>query len=119
MEILESPGLDFDLTDNDNDGLVDESRDNDAGVFAFAPCGNYDNPQEHWSGDEDCDWNALIDDVGSDGIGPEQESYPGPDADGTEGNGRPDQGEPNFGRLDNDESDQIGLTSFMLRYLGM
>lgn len=117
-KFLESPGLDFDLTDNDNDGIVDESRDNDAGVFAFAPCGNYDDPQEHWSGDEDCDWNALIDDVGSDGIGPDQESYPGPDADGTEGNGQPDQGEPNFGKLDNDESDQIGLTSFYAPLFG-
>jgi hypothetical protein len=40
------------------------------------------------------------------------DGYPGPDADGTEGNGIPDQGEPNFGKLDNDESDQVGLTSF-------
>lgn len=117
-KFLESPGLDFDLTDNDNDGLTDESRDNDAGVFALAPCGNYDDPIEHWSGDEDCDWNALIDDVGSDGIGPGQEGYPGADSDGSEGNGRPDQGEPNFGRLDNDESDQIGLTSFYAPLFG-
>ena len=53
-----------------------------------------------------------MDDVGTDGAGPLTEGYPGPDADGTEGNGRPDQGEPNFGFTDNDESDQIGLTSF-------
>lgn len=111
-KFLESPGIDADLVDNDNDGLTDESRDNDAGVFIFATCGKYDEPKEHWSGDEDCDWNPLLDDVGSDGIGPDQDGYPGPDADGTEGNGRPDQGEPNFGRLDNDESDQVGLTSF-------
>lgn len=117
-KFLESPGLDFDLTDNDNDGLVDETRDNPAGTFAFSPCGNYRDPVEHWSGDEDCDWNELIDDVGSDGIGPDQEGYPGPDSDGTEGNGRPDQGEPNFGRLDNDESDQIGLTSFYAPLFG-
>lgn len=117
-KFLESPGIEFDLTDNDNDGLVDESRDNDAGVFVFGPCGNYDEPQEHWSGDEDCDWNALIDDVGTDGIGPDQPGYPGPDADGSEGNGRPDQGEPNFGKLDNDESDQIGLTSFYAPLFG-
>ncbi len=117
-KFLESPGLDFDLTDNDNDGLVDETRDNDAGVFAMAPCGNYGPAIEHWSGDEDCDWNELIDDVGSDGIGPDQEGYPGPDSDGSEGNGMPDQGEPNFGRLDNDESDQIGLTSFYAPLFG-
>lgn len=111
-KFLESPGIDGDLVDNDNDGLTDESRDNDAGTFIFGSCGNYGEDQEHWSGDEDCDWNELIDDVGTDGIGPFQDGYPGPDADGTEGNGRPDQGEPNFGRLDNDESDQVGLTSF-------
>ena len=111
-KFLESPGISTDNIDNDNDGLVDESRDNDAGQLVMGPCGEYGDPQEHWSGDEDCDWNELTDDVGSDGIGPDQRGYPGPDSDGTEGNGRPDQGEPNFGRLDNDEADQVGLTSF-------
>lgn len=111
-KFLQSPGLDFDLIDNDDDGLVDESQDNDAGNFVFGPCGEYGEPQERWSGDEDCDWIEQTDDVGSDGIGPGEPGYPGPDADGTEGNGRPDQGEPNFGRLDNDEADQVGLTSF-------
>ena len=111
-KFLESPGIDTDAIDNDGDGLLDESRDNDAGTFEFGSCGVYADPQMRWSGDEDCDWNVLLDDVGSDGIGPDQDGYPGPDADGTEGNGQPDQGEPNFGRLDNDESDQVGLTSF-------
>jgi len=86
-----------------------------------------------WTGDEDLDWVAYIDlngngtrdgdeelrdDVGSDGVGPLDENYPGPDSDGTEGNGQPDQGEPNFGKTDNNESDQIGLTSFLLRNAG-
>ncbi len=86
-----------------------------------------------WTGDEDLDWVAfedengngvwdegetIIDDKGSDGIGPNDEGYTGPDSDGTEGNGRPDPGEPNFGTTDNDESDQIGLTSFLLRPAG-
>ena len=31
-----------------------------------------------------------------------------------EGNGKPDQGEPNFGILDKDESDQLGLTGFAI-----
>ena len=31
-----------------------------------------------------------------------------------EGNGRPEQGEPNFGILDKDESDQLGLTGFLI-----
>jgi len=113
-KFLESPGIDTDLIDNDSDGITDESRDNDAGTFIFGPVGNYDEPKSHWSGDEDGDWNQFLDDVGSDGVGPDGEGYPGPDADGTEGNGRPDQGEPNFGRLDNDESDQVGLTSFQI-----
>ena len=53
---------------------------------------------------------TAFDDVGIDGLGSQDNDYPGPD-DG-EGNGIPDQGEPNFGRTDPDESDQIGLTSF-------
>jgi len=73
-----------------NDLLIDERRDNDI--------------------DEDGDWVAAFDDVGIDGLGPSDNEYPGPDQ--GEGNGVPDQGEPNFGRTDPDESDQIGLTSF-------
>lgn len=73
-----------------NDLLIDERRDNNI--------------------DEDGDWTAEFDDVGIDGLGPGDNGYPGPDF--GEGNGIPDQGEPNFGRTDPDESDQIGLTSF-------
>jgi hypothetical protein len=117
-KFLESPGIAVDGIDNDNDGLIDERRDNDAGAYVFGPCGIYADPQFRWEGDENCNWNPLTDDVGSDGIGPLDPNYPGPDADGTEGNGRPDQGEPNFGRLDKDESDQIGLTSFFAPLFG-
>ncbi|MEX2604217.1 MAG: hypothetical protein WD361_08430, partial [Gracilimonas sp.] len=39
-------------------------------------------------------------------------NYPGRDE--GEGNGRPDEGEPNFDGLDKDESDQIGLTGFQV-----
>jgi len=73
-----------------NDLMIDEKRDNDI--------------------DEDQDWNAAYDDVGIDGLGPSDNGYTGPDQ--GENNGIPDQGEPNFGRTDPDESDQIGLTSF-------
>ena len=82
----------------------------------------------HWTGDENMDWRAwqdldgdgefnpskdeIGDDVGSDGVGPNDPNYYGADPDGTEANGMPDDGEPNFGRTDKDESDQIGLTSF-------
>ncbi|MBN2009637.1 hypothetical protein JW960_09870 [candidate division KSB1 bacterium] len=83
----------------------------------------------HWDADENADWRnfldlnenrkwdegeALNDDVGADGLGPFDDAYPGPDIDGTEANGRPDQGEPNFGVLDKDESDQLGLTGFLI-----
>ncbi len=76
--------------DGVNDLLIDERRDNNI--------------------DEDGDWNPQRDDVGKDGLGPNDNNYPGPDE--GEGNGIPDQGEPNFGRTDPDESDQIGLTGF-------
>lgn len=83
----------------------------------------------HWDADENCNWRSFTDlnnngkwdsgepindDVGSDGIGPYDDGYTGPDADGSEGNGKPDQGEPNFGILDKDESDQLGLTGFAI-----
>jgi hypothetical protein len=83
----------------------------------------------HWDADENCNWRPwtdlnengvwdqgeqLNDDVGSDGIGPFDEGYTGPDPDGTEANGRPDEGEPNFGITDKDESDQLGLTGFKI-----
>ncbi len=83
----------------------------------------------HWEGDENTNWRTffdlnangtwdqdepLNDDVGSDGIGPFDQGYTGPDLDRTEGNGKPDQGEPNFGILDKDESDQLGLTGFLI-----
>ncbi len=83
----------------------------------------------HWDADENANWKSYTDlnnngqwdsgeplnnDVGSDGIGPFDAGYTGPDVDGTEANGKPDQGEPNFGILDKDESDQLGLTGFKI-----
>jgi hypothetical protein len=73
-----------------NDLLIDERRDNDI--------------------DEDGDWDPEFDDVGEDGLGPNDRGYPGPDV--GEGDGIPTQGEPNYGITDPDESDQIGLTGF-------
>jgi len=165
-KFLESPGISDDQVDNDNDGMVDESRENSAETWATYP--QYHGPiyeasspyatklqqlygvppvpdggvkaafiathdtakfmkyfnlvsldqipairyKFWWPGDENGNWDPTIDDVGKDGIGPGDPNYKGPDADGTEGNLRPDQGEPDFGILDKDESDQIGLTSF-------
>ena len=89
---LESPGNPHDGIDNDTDGMIDESQFD--GI------------------DNDEDWLAVRDDIGSDGLGEYHYGYNGPDEDGTEGNGIPDLGEPNFEITDNDESDQIGLSSF-------
>ena len=72
--------------DNDLTDLIDESRDD--GI------------------DNDNDWIVSVHDVGTDGV---SGTF---DSDGTEGNGMPDSGEPNFDKTDPDESDQIGLTSF-------
>lgn len=68
-----------------NDPLIDEARDD--GI------------------DNDGDWNPEFDDVGADGK-PNTYDY-------GEGDGRPTLGEPNFDKTDVDESDQIGLTSFI------
>jgi len=92
-KFLESPGVDDDGIDNDDDGYIDES----------------------WTDgiDNDGDWDPEIDDVGIDGI-------PGT-GDLGEGDGLPTAGdlfditkpgEPNFEFTDIDESDQFGLTSF-------
>ena len=144
---LESPGISDDHIDNDQDGLTDERRDNNASVFINSPLqdtylqGDIQADtirfskyygyswKPHWDADENCNWRPytdingngkwdpgepLNDDVGSDGLGPFDAGYPGPDPDGTEGDGKPEQGEPNFGILDKDESDQLGLTGFIL-----
>lgn len=104
---LESPGLAYDNIDNDDDGLVDEKRDNSAskivgptdGIENLSKYLNYYDKEEsdlkeHWDADEDQDWtdgqdlnnNGTYeieepggDDVGLDGIGPGEIGYTGPD----------------------------------------
>jgi hypothetical protein len=143
---LESPSISNDGTDNDDDGLIDERRDNPASQIIGPMDGIVDlqkflafyNLKEsqlrpHWDADEDQDWrdgndgndNGVYDvfedagdDVGNDGVAPQDLNYNGPDADGSECNHKPDfdeglnSGEPNFGLLDVSESDMLGLTSF-------
>jgi hypothetical protein len=116
-----------DAIDNDLDGLVDENQSTHyetrirrdpplpgssyknyvtgEGVFDLLIGERRDNDI-----DEDEDWDIDFDDVGQDGLGPDDKGYPGPDL--GEGDGIPTQGEPNFGITDPDESDQIGLTGF-------
>jgi len=97
-KFLESPGNSTDGIDNDGDGMIDESQED-----------NIDN---------DGDWNPAIHDVGLDGI-PNTGDFGENDGIPTAGNALPDgspdplsPGEPNFEFTDLDESDQIGLTSF-------
>lgn len=107
MAYLESPANPYDNTDNDDDGLLDEARDNQAGqkigpydgiqdLAKFLDFYNYteDMLQEHWDADEDQDWqdgddangNGIYDfgenpgdDLGLDGVGPGELNYQGPD----------------------------------------
>jgi hypothetical protein len=136
---LESPGIDNDSRDNDEDGLIDENRVSSGpgewldtypyGVDNVSAFETYfkRSPAPHWSNDEDGDWlgfsdlndngirdeNELINaDVGEDGLGPNNFGYPGPDE--GEADGQPTPGEPNFDYLDKDEADQIGLTGFRI-----
>jgi len=92
-KFLESPGNPFDGIDNDNDGMVDESRSN--GI------------------DDDNDWDIEKDDIGIDGVPNTGDEGEG---DGVPTAGDPfdirEPGEPNFEWTDLDESDMVGLTGF-------
>jgi hypothetical protein len=127
---LETPGNPFNGVDDDDDGIIDESRDSGPGtkivgqdnILAYVAA-HYDTTKfvaaygpiaqrpayragEWWTGDEDMDWRADLNDVGADGV-------PGTHDTG-EGDGIPTAGEPNFDQTDLNESDQIGLTGFKL-----
>jgi len=154
---LESPGMPYDGIDNDDDGIIDEQRDNPAGQWVGPNIGvdgkiideekfrnfYHREPQSHWEGDENQDWRDGIDpdndgryadqdqygnwvlengafvgdDVGLDGVGPGDLNYEGPDE--GECNHKPDYREgvgcePNFDATDVDESDMVGLTSYLM-----
>ena len=115
---LESPGLAYDYADNDNDGLTNEKRDNEAVAIIGPTAGitdldaflefyklDVEDLRDHWDADEDQDWDDgedlngdgiyqlseyYGDDIGIDGVGPGELNYNGPDIDGTECNHRPD-----------------------------
>lgn len=106
---LESPGNALNGIDDDEDGLIDERRDdgidNDGDWRPFSD----KNLNGKWDPDE-----PLNDDLGKDGVGPFDPQYNGPDE--GEGDGLPTLGEPYFDKTDKDESDQIGLQS---AYIGL
>jgi len=110
---LESPGDATNGTDDDEDGMVDERRDdgidNDGDWISYFDLNN----NGQWDADEN---EPLNNDVGQDGVGPFDPQYIAPDA--GEGDGIPTDGEPNFDKTDKDESDQIGLTSLSIYRLG-
>ena len=110
---LESPGKGFNGIDDDEDGMIDERRDdgidNDGDWLAFLDL----NGNGKWDAAEN---EPLNNDVGVDGVGPFDPQYIGPDA--GEGDGIPTDGEPNFDKTDIDESDMIGLTSLSIYRLG-
>lgn len=106
---LESPGNPFNNIDDDEDGIIDERRDdgidNDGDWNPFSDL----NENGVWDADEN---EPLNDDLGKDGVGPFDRQYNGPDE--GEGDGLPTPGEPDFDRTDIDESDMIGLTSLSI-----
>jgi len=113
---LESPGIPYDTEDNDDDGLLNEKRDNpatrivgptedinDVSKFLEFYKLSLEDLRDHWDADEDQDWDDGVDangngiydlgenpgdDVGLDGVGPGELNYFGPDE--GEGNHRPD-----------------------------
>jgi hypothetical protein len=110
---LESPGNGNNGIDDDEDGMIDERRDdgidNNNNWIPYTDL----NENGEWDSDEN---EPLNNDVGRDGVGPFDRQYSGPDE--GEGDGLPTDGEPNFDRLDKDESDQIGLTAVSIYRLG-
>ncbi|MFZ1288846.1 MAG: hypothetical protein WAR79_02055, partial [Melioribacteraceae bacterium] len=92
-KFLESPSLDDDQNDNDDDGISDETPFGNKGEYidgTIVPLNTgildleqytrtYGAPKARWSGDEDGDWDPEKNDVGIDGIGPESTNYPGKD----------------------------------------
>ena len=143
---LESPGIEYNFLDDDADSLIDESMENgidddgdwegfrDVGLDKKGPGdvgypgpdadgtegnGRWDtedtnlngalDPGEDKNQNDKIDMEPINDDRGSDGIGPDENGWPGPDPDGTETNGVMDLGEPDFDLTDIDEADQAGL----------
>ena len=127
---LESPGNALNGVDDDGDGIVDEQRDGGPGIEIVGQrqildfwAARYDTTRftafygpivdrpayragTWWTGDEEMDWRADVNDLGADGV---QGTH-----DNGEGDGIPTEGEANFDRTDVNESDQIGLTGFKM-----
>ena len=108
---LESPSNPFNGIDDDDDGLIDERRDD--GIDNDNDWVSYSDLNGNFQWDEN---EPLNSDLGADGLGPNDMFYTGPDL--GEGDGIPTDGEPNYDRTDLDESDMVGLTSLSVYRLG-
>ena len=116
-----------DLVDNNLNGVIDESNGAEIGVepniirtylyvgarnvdyFTGAGLDNLLLDERRDDGiDNDGDWDPLEDDLGADGA--ISTGDPG------EGDRQPTYGEPHFDKVDIDETDMLGLTSFTLYY---
>jgi len=86
FHFIESPELNHDQIDNDNDGMIDESRFD--GI------------------DNDNDWSLDTDDLGADGVANTQDEG--------ENDSLATLGEPNFDIMDWDEAEQIPFESFSI-----
>ena len=131
---LESPGIEYNGEDDDKDGMIDEDMadgiDNDGDWRPFSDVGLPDiagtagngkwdtedknlngalDPGEDVNKNDKLDFEPVNDDRGTDGIGPDENGWPGPDPDGSETDGKINIGEPNFDVTDIDEADQAGL----------
>jgi len=108
---LESPGNSTNGIDDDEDGILDEKRDdgkdNDNDWVSYLDINN----DGHW----DPLSEPVNNDVGEDGVGPYDPQWVVSDE--GEGDGMPTDGEPNFDKTDKDESDQIGLSAVSLTTL--
>jgi hypothetical protein len=124
------------LVDDNLNGIIDENRgvEDELGVVQYLYIDNgvgykyidYTDPDPFTNGlenpllderrddgvDNDADWDPNSDDTGSDGLFPGNTLYPGPDF--GEMDGEPTYGEPHFDKTDIDETDMLGLTSFVL-----
>lgn len=106
FKFLESPGNSVDGIDNDNDGMIDESRsdgiDNDDDWDLTDEEAALDTAEIDFTNGIDDDGDGRIDDLGDlDGK-----------SDDLDGDGVISIGDNDFDQTDLDESDQLGLTSF-------
>ena len=89
-----------DLDGTEGNGHWDTEDDNLNGAL---------DPGEDKNKNDKLDMEPVNDDRGTDGLGPDENGWPGPDPDGTECDGVMQLGEPNFDETDIDEADQAGL----------